>query len=364
MEKGKERHMFPGGNTSLGFHSYYHYILPQREADHIFCLKGGPGVGKSTFMKAIGNRLQEEGADAEYMHCSSDPESLDGVYFPRLRIALIDGTAPHVIDPQNPGAVDEIINLGECWDLKGIKAYKQQILDINSEVKRQFKRAYNYLFAAKHMMDDIGETFSFTADKAAEGAQAQMVIDKELPKEAAGKRGKERKMFASAITPLGIVNYIDTLFDGAYRTYLIMSNRGAGVNSILSKIALEARERGFDIEQFYCPMEPETRMEHLIIPELKLAFLSENKYLSFECRPDVIVDMTQYADPAFLGANGGALEFDLKQFDVILGEAINTLRCAKEAHDEMEKFYIPNMDFEREHRKREEILERILAYVK
>ncbi|WP_206459271.1 hypothetical protein [Anaerovorax sp. IOR16] len=48
---GKQRHMFPGNNTPEGFFSYYQYILSQKEADKIFCIKGGPGVGKSTFMK-------------------------------------------------------------------------------------------------------------------------------------------------------------------------------------------------------------------------------------------------------------------------------------------------------------------------
>lgn len=364
MERGKARHMFPGGNTSQGFYSYYNYILPQREAEHIFCLKGGPGVGKSTFMKEIGKRLQDEGLDAEYLHCSSDPDSLDGLFIPKLRIALIDGTAPHVIDPQNPGAVDEIINLGECWNLEGIKAHKQQILDINAEVKRQFRRAYEYIFAAKRLMDDIVDTFSSAADKAEECAQARMIIEKELPEEGAAKPGKERKMFASAITPLGIVHYIDSLYDGTYKVYLFMSNRGAGVSRILARIAYEAEARGFNTEQYYCPTEPETRLEHLIIPQLKLAFLSENKYLAFQCKPDAIVDMTQYADLTFLDANDNALEFDAREFDVLMGEAIYTLRCAKDAHDEMEKFYIPNMDFEAEKKKRDEILERILDYVK
>ena len=50
MTKGRIRHMFPGGNTSQGFFSYYDYILGQEEANRIICIKGGPGVGKSTFM--------------------------------------------------------------------------------------------------------------------------------------------------------------------------------------------------------------------------------------------------------------------------------------------------------------------------
>ncbi len=102
--------MFPGGNTSVGFYSYYDYILPQDRAKRIFVIKGGPGVGKSTFMKQIGNELVEKGYDAEFMHCSSDPDSLDGIVIPALEVAFIDGTAPHVVDPKNPGAVDETIH--------------------------------------------------------------------------------------------------------------------------------------------------------------------------------------------------------------------------------------------------------------
>ena len=53
MLNNKARHMFPGGNTYKGFYSYYDYILPQEKANKIIILKGGPGVGKSTFMRHI-----------------------------------------------------------------------------------------------------------------------------------------------------------------------------------------------------------------------------------------------------------------------------------------------------------------------
>lgn len=97
MAKGKIRHMFPGGNTSYGFFSYYDYILPQDEAERIFCIKGGPGVGKSTFMKKIGEQFLSMGYDVEFMHCSSDSDSIDGVVIPAKKTALLDGTAPHVV---------------------------------------------------------------------------------------------------------------------------------------------------------------------------------------------------------------------------------------------------------------------------
>ena len=77
--KGHKRNIFPGGNTPYGFHSYYNYIMPQNKAEKIFCLKGGPGTGKSTIMKEIGEYFIDNGEDVDFLWCSSDPDSLDGV---------------------------------------------------------------------------------------------------------------------------------------------------------------------------------------------------------------------------------------------------------------------------------------------
>ena len=46
--KGNVKRVFPGNNTPMGFFSYYDHILP-KDATRVFVIKGGPGVGKSTF---------------------------------------------------------------------------------------------------------------------------------------------------------------------------------------------------------------------------------------------------------------------------------------------------------------------------
>lgn len=97
MPKGRIRRMFPGGNTSFGFYSYYQNVLPKKDAERMFIIKGGPGVGKSSFMQKIASEMLDRGYNIEYMHCSSDPKSLDGVVIPQIGTALIDGTAPHVV---------------------------------------------------------------------------------------------------------------------------------------------------------------------------------------------------------------------------------------------------------------------------
>lgn len=44
----------------------------------------------------------------------ANPDSLDGVAVPHAGLLILDGTAPHIVDPEIPGARDSIINLGEC----------------------------------------------------------------------------------------------------------------------------------------------------------------------------------------------------------------------------------------------------------
>ena len=130
--KGTQRHYFPGNNTPEGFFSYYSYILDPKEAKRIYCIKGGPGNGKSTFMRKIGEEFLDRGMNVDFLHCSSDSNSLDGIIIKNKRTAFIDATRPHVTDPINPGAVDEIINLGAMWKNSDLTAAKRDIIRLNS----------------------------------------------------------------------------------------------------------------------------------------------------------------------------------------------------------------------------------------
>jgi hypothetical protein len=93
-QKGSIKKVFPGGNTSKGFFSFYDQIIPE-DAERIFVIKGGPGVGKSSFMKTIAEEFLKLGYDVEFHYCSSDNKSLDGLVIKKANVALLDGTAPH-----------------------------------------------------------------------------------------------------------------------------------------------------------------------------------------------------------------------------------------------------------------------------
>lgn len=96
-KKGYIKRLLPGSNTSIGFYSYFEHIIDQKEAEKIYYFKGGPGVGKSYMMEKIGYKIIDKGLDIEFHHCAADPESIDAIVIPDIRVAIIDGTTPHMI---------------------------------------------------------------------------------------------------------------------------------------------------------------------------------------------------------------------------------------------------------------------------
>ena len=90
---------FLGANSYKGFSSLYDDLVSLPDVKRLFIIKGGAGCGKSTFMKTIAAAANEAGLDVERILCSGDPESLDGIFIPAMRVAYVDGTAPHAAVP-------------------------------------------------------------------------------------------------------------------------------------------------------------------------------------------------------------------------------------------------------------------------
>ena len=119
---------FSGSNSGEGFHNYFDGVVPVWERlTRYFMIKGGPGVGKSTLMKRVAAKAEEAGEEVELFYCSGDPESLDAVRLVKRGIVFADATSPHTMDPQLPGAVEEIVNLGEQIDRNRIVKYRAEV---------------------------------------------------------------------------------------------------------------------------------------------------------------------------------------------------------------------------------------------
>lgn len=96
-------------------------------------------------MRKIGLAAEKQGLDVEYVLCSGDPDSLDGVYIPALKTAWVDGTVPHVTEPVCFGVDSDYVNLGRFCRLPFSPEEKEEIQRINTSYKLLYARAYGYL---------------------------------------------------------------------------------------------------------------------------------------------------------------------------------------------------------------------------
>ena len=143
-----EKRYFAASNTERGFLSYFSEIFRER-AERCYIIKGGPGTGKSRLMRELAEAAEIAGYVVEYYYCSSDPDSLDGIFAKRGvdSFAVLDGTAPHSEDLVSPGCIDNIIDLGQFWNSGSLRERKREIGALVEKKKKAYPSAYRALSA-------------------------------------------------------------------------------------------------------------------------------------------------------------------------------------------------------------------------
>jgi len=354
--KGKIRKIFPGANTSNGFYSYFDYIIP-KHVNRIFCLKGGPGVGKSSLMKKVARDFSERGYDVEVFPCSSDPSSLDAVVVKKLKIVLLDATAPHVVDPKIPGAIDEIVNFGDFWNVDNLEKNKEEVVECNKEIGECFQRAFKYLKAAEPIFYDIESKNMDMMDF----GKLNKFTDEFMEEIFKGIENKDelsdpRHLFGTAITLIGHIDYSDSLLQDAKKVYYLDGKIGYGKTTFLKRIYDKAILKGLKVEVFHYPLIPE-KIESIMIIDLGIAITTSSLFKDKDA-----INLGKFIDKEKIDNHKEELEVDEKILDELINYAISNLKKAKSNHDVIESYYIPNMDFDKVNQLKEELIERILKY--
>ena len=148
MIEQRVTHYFLGANSAKGFYSLYGGFCRPESGVFLWVIKGGPGCGKSSFMKTIGKAAEQEGLAVEYVWCSGDPDSLDAVYVPAWKTAYADGTAPHVLEVACPAASGLYLDLGRFYDRTALQPKLAEILALQHRNRALSRDAYTFLAAA------------------------------------------------------------------------------------------------------------------------------------------------------------------------------------------------------------------------
>ena len=335
---------FLGANSPSGFYSLYPELIAPETARAIYILKGGPGCGKSTLMRQVARRMEEAGLETEYILCSGDPESLDALLLPQLGVALVDGTAPHVVEPKYPGVVERYVNMGLCYDTQGLAPLRGDIISCMSGYKGCYQRAYRCLGAAAEVFEDQRSTLLTDSLSEKMAKRARGILTRELRKKKGSSGGQVKQRFLGAVTHAGPLCLFETAQAQCGRIYELADSYGLA-HELLVHLLAGITAEGWDVIACPDPMAPQ-RLAHLLVPQLDLAFLTSTADLPFPGTPYRRIRLDAAADKELLRRSRPRLRFAKKVSSALMEEAISSLAQAKAMHDDLEALYNPHVDFD------------------
>lgn len=316
---------FSGSNSGEGFHNYFDGVIPAWvKITRYFMIKGGPGVGKSTLMKRVAAKAEEAGEEVERFYCSGDPDSLDAVRLVKHGIVFADATSPHAMDPKYPGAVEEIVNLGEQIDRSRIVKYRDEVESLTKKNKLGYGRAYAFLRAAQALEEERYREIADCVDKEKIKKQAKEIAER-IGK---GEDGQSRYLFLDAISCKGRVSFASMQCEGN-RVYRVFGTENDVVTDLLTKAVKSDRK-----ELFCNPLRPQC-VSHMLLRDRDFflttaigtdgTLLFAGDFMKKECHKTA--------------------EIYFKEARRMEEEAMKCLAECKTIHDELEDIYKECVDF-------------------
>lgn len=340
----KKASFFLGTNSGDGFYSLFSDITRYDGNWRTYVIKGGPGTGKSGLMKKIADKADILGTPCERIWCSSDPASLDAVVLPEKKVAICDGTAPHIVEPQFAGAVEQIINLGEFWDSKALKLNSTKIMKLCSKNGSCHKKVSRLLGAIKELEYDTESMTEDYLDYNKLAAFANEICLK-IPKKTDGSAVNISNRFLSGITPDGITTFYSTVRALCDSVMIISDNYNTVSSKIIDIVYKHAIDCGYSV--ILCrDLIFTDRISHVIIPELSFGLVTSSPICNFKFKADKKVSVSRFFKRGLEAEFGRELEFNREISEMLFSCCTETLKKAKDIHDDLEELYIKNMDFE------------------
>ncbi len=334
---------FAGVSSADGYCSHLGEIYKPDGAWRAYIIKGGAGMGKSTMMKRVARALSAAGIAAWHAPCPSDPDSVDAVVFPEIKACLMDATAPHTVNPVYPEVCEITVNLGDCCDHAKIAGYADEIISVSKQSSLLYSRASRYIAAASSLLADSYRVAADATDMRRAAEYGAHIAARLMPQSTG--QAAESIRFLSAVTPKGHIFLADTLTSMCERLVVIEDEYGAVSRAIMSAVRMTALRLGYSIICCMCPFAPNEKPEHIIVPELKLGFTTQNQYLKTSSE-ERRIHARRFMSAPLISKHRERLSFNRRAVRELISGIAATVAEAKALHDGIEGCYIDCMDFD------------------
>jgi hypothetical protein len=361
---GNQKHYFVCATSSKGFVNLFDTNLIGLKK--IYLIKGGPGTGASSLMKFVGATYLMKGIDVEFIHCCQDPDSLDGVILRSIGVGIVDATAPHILEPKVPGAIEEYVNLGSAWDTDLLAKSTNEIIKLNEDIAVCYREAYKQFAKALLIHDDWEKIYIRSMDFKAADDVSQELIKELLGDVSAKEQGVTRYRFFGVATHLGVMDFFENLTKLMKKRYFIKGRPGSGKSTMLKKIQKKAEQLGLEVEVYHCGFDPDS-VDMLMFPQLELCIFDSTAPHEYEPsrEGDIIVDM--YQRTIRFGTdeeNEAKLDQIKSDYKAYVQEGTTYLKKAKALQDELEVYYEAATDLDMVQQITNDLIYKIRKYKK
>ena len=345
---------FAASNSKSGFHSYYRECFERACVKHIYAIKGGPGTGKSYFLRAISDFGEARGWRSEKIYCSSDPDSLDGVLLFRKddALAFLDATAPHVYEPRLPGLREDIVNLGDFWNIEKLTAHADELEALIQKKGEAYQRAYRYLASVGEMraVRDALVLPYLNLDGMRRYAQKLM---RSVPQ---GNGYSAEIALMRSVGMRGDVLF-DTYLQQAERICLVEDCKGVATH-FMRMIGEDCVQKGLRVRISHDPICPE-RIDAILLRDSGILFAT---YKVDECvYPHKLIRLRRFVRVSQMREIAPSVRYAERMAQAMLDGALECLREVGTLHFKIEERYIEAMDFDAKENFTKSFCEKILT---
>ncbi|MCI9300162.1 MAG: hypothetical protein HFF94_05200, partial [Oscillibacter sp.] len=246
---------------------------------------------------------------------------------------------PHVIEPQYPAAVDRYVDLGRFYDLTAAKDSAEEVKTRTHVYKAAYVRAYHNLKAARQVELDAVASVAKSFDAERLDRRVRGIIAREL-RSRGDQSGRTTRRFLGSVTHKGCVwrfDSVDVLCPKVYE----FADTWELAGGALARLHAAAAKKGWNT--IVCPApEDLSRIEHLLIPGLGLAFVTSCPGMDYGKKPYRRIRLDAMTETE----GRSRLRFQTRMTALLREEAIDALKDAKRNHDALEAVYNPYVDFD------------------
>ena len=301
---------FLGATTPAGFKGYFE-PLRHEPGMQMYLIKSGPGCGKSTLMKRLARAAEQRGELTQ--------------------------------EPDAPGADEVVVSLYHTIDAEKLHQCTDEVKALFARNALLRSRAARYIASAGSLLLDSRRAEACSANFDKVRRYVKRLCTRVMPRTEG--IGSEELRLLSAVTPKGEMFYQGTAQALADKFIVFRDDYGAVSRLLLELIRAEALTRGYHIITCPCAMHPEDKIDHILIPELKLAFLTDNRWHPVHLPSVQAVRCTRFLDRENLAAYRARLRFNERAAAELLEQASALMAQAKSCHDELETYYRAAVDF-------------------